>query len=81
MKTETPITKTMLRETRGQSFENQFRDAASLCIQLEIQRNQLLEACKLVLAEACKQGNQDYLKRETFDQLLHAIAAAESEAQ
>lgn len=37
---KTPITETMLNETRGQSFENQFRDAAALCEQLETAKNE-----------------------------------------
>ena len=45
----------MLRETRGQSFENQFRDAAALCEQLERELNQAKELMETaaIWIEAC----------------------------
>jgi hypothetical protein len=41
MKSETPQTDKMRRDTQGQSWENQFRDANGLCEQLEIDLNAL----------------------------------------
>ena len=49
----------MLRETRGQSFENQFRDAAALCEQLERELNEAKElmATAVNWIEACPFDN------------------------
>ena len=45
-------TETMLRETRGQSFENQFRDAAALCDQLECELNGIARAARKYLTNS-----------------------------
>ena len=75
----TPQTETMLRETRGQSFENQFRDAASLCEQLELKLTELAAAAKdvqdSIIAAANHEGReQNWLLK--LRRMSEAIAAA-----